>query len=69
MKSRASLKKQKIWEFNEFTEDELRNAKSFTFETPVIIEKEDGVLYKLYNDDGQLAIVMFHSWDKFKEIK
>lgn len=65
--SKAVIKKQKSYEFKEFSEEELKAGKKHTFENPLYLNK-DKVVYELYNDDGRLAIVMLHSWDKFKEI-
>jgi hypothetical protein len=68
LKSRATLKKGKFFEFKELTDEDLEKGKQATFEKPYYTNR-DGCIFELYKDRGRLAVVMLHSWDKFMEIK
>lgn len=68
LKSRATIKNKKLYEFSEFSQEELEDGKKHTFEKPLYLQKQ-GVVYELYSEDGKLTIVMLHSWDKFVEVE
>jgi hypothetical protein len=70
--SRATIKKSEIYDFDkEFTAEEMSKGREYRYDFPLFLNKE-GCWYALYRDDKDetiLCIVMFHSFDKFKEKK
>lgn len=65
--SKATIKKLKKYTFPEFSDKEIAEGRKGTYSKPLFLEKGN-CWYGLYTDQKRLCIVMYHSWDKFKEI-
>jgi len=69
--SRATIKKSETYDFDkEFTPEEMLKGREYRYDCPLFLNK-DNCWYALYRDDKEetiLCIVMFHSFDKFKEL-
>jgi len=69
MVAKTSVKKKKEYEFD-FKEIDIKKGKKAKYETPHFCKEKDGFCWcALYqNEDDQLEIQMFHSFDGFTEI-
>ena len=70
LKSRASIKKMKFYEFPELTDDDLQEGKIRDYENMYFCFRK-GCVFGIYfdKDKDKLIVTMFHSWDKFTEEK
>jgi len=67
--SRATIKKQIRYTFPEISDNEISEGMTRKFDNPLYINKKGYGLYALYIDSGRLCVVMYHSYDTFKEDK
>lgn len=68
LKSRATLKKMKEYEFPEIEPSILEEGRKRTHEDALII-KRHGTYFAIYSWKDKLHIQMLHSYDGFEEIK
>ena len=70
LQSRATMKKLKEYEFPELTGEDIQEGKTRDYENSYFI-KRNGNVISLYFDNKKdcLIITLFHSYDKFEELK
>ena len=65
--SRATIKKQKYYEFD-FTDEDIEKGRKATYDNPHFVKGEKSTIwFALYTYQGKLTAKMFHSYDKFEE--
>lgn len=65
--SRATLKKQKKYDFPELTESDIKEGLKRVYETELLIKRNHNVL-GLYTQEGRLIVTLYHSFDRFGEV-
>lgn len=68
LKSRATIRKAKEYDFPEIEPFILEEGKKRDYEKQLLIKGKEGY-YALYSREGKLRIVLLHSYDVFEEIK
>ena len=65
---KATIKKKKEYEFEIFTDEQIKEGKKRSFKNPLFVFT-GSQYYLLYKEKGKLNIVLLHSYTIFEEIK